>query len=109
LSAWPTGSRCEDCGAVAYPRQRYCRGCGAWDRMVDAPLSARGTLVTWSTIHVAPPRAGFEPPYAVGYADLPEGVRLFAPIAVDGEALAIDQQMELTVDAGFPLALRPAR
>ena len=57
----------------------------------ELALSPVGTLYTFSEIHVAP--EGFSTPYAVGYVDLPEGVRLFGQIEARAENLKIGQSL----------------
>jgi uncharacterized OB-fold protein len=46
--------------------------------MERVPLGRVGTLYSFTIVYVAP--RGFTAPYAVGYVDLPEGLRVFAPI-----------------------------
>lgn len=112
LSTEPVGSGCTRCGSVAYPAQRRCRACGSWDESEPARLSARGTLVSWSVIHVAPPRPGVQTPYAVGFLDLPEGVRLFTPIDTGDDdpdsVLSIGQEVERAAARGVPFSYGPA-
>jgi uncharacterized OB-fold protein len=89
------GSKCGRCGAAAFPSHALCPSCGAADGQDKIELSPIGTLYTFSEIHVAP--KGFATPYAVGYVDLPEGVRLFGQI--DGKAadLKVGQQVAVTL------------
>jgi uncharacterized OB-fold protein len=61
--------------------------------METVELSRAGRLYTWTTVHAAPP--GVATPYALGYVDLPEGVRLLAPI----------DAREAELRAGLPLTL----
>lgn len=76
-------SRCAPCGVVAYPPLRQCPKC--WGELDAQPLSNRGRLYTYSTVHVAP--AGRSVPYTIGYVDLPEGARVFAHLAKTDELL----------------------
>lgn len=76
-----TGSRCSDCRNVAYPAARGCQRCGA-AAMVEIPLSASGRVWGWTVQRFAPksppyvpPAEGFTP-FAVGYVELPEGVKV---------------------------------
>lgn len=92
------GSRCPECGSLFFPVGSVCPSClnGELDRV---PLSRQGNLYTYSIIHIGP--RGWDTPYAVGYVDLPEGVRLFAHLAVtDFSVLKPDLPVE--VDA-FPI------
>jgi uncharacterized protein len=83
------GSKCVRCGAVAFPPHGMCPGCGAEHGQDEVELSPVGTLYTFSEIHVAP--KGFATPYAVGYVDLPEGVRLFGQIEGRAADLKVGQ------------------
>jgi uncharacterized OB-fold protein len=45
------------------------------------------------------PALHFKPPYAVGYVELPEGVRVFAPLEmVDDRPFKVGMEMEVRVD-----------
>src|SRR3954470_5199174 len=78
-----TGSRCQHCGTVAFPPARGCQSCG---RRSQAPLQlgSRGTVWGFTVQRFAPksppyvvPPGGFVP-FAVGYVELPEGVKVEA-------------------------------
>ena len=78
-----TGSRCLHCGTVAFPAARGCQSCGL--RSAEAlELSSRGTVWGFTVQRFAPksppyvvPPGGFVP-FAVGYVELPEGVKVEA-------------------------------
>ena len=77
------GSRCSDCRNVAFPVTSGCQRCGG-QSMEDVELSDRGTVWTCTVQHFAPksppyipPAEGFTP-FALGYVQLPEGVRVEA-------------------------------
>jgi uncharacterized OB-fold protein len=89
------GSRCGRCGAVAFPAHNACPSCGAESGQDSVLLSPVGTLYSFSEIHVAP--KGFATPYAVGYVDLPEGVRLFGQIEGSAAELRIGQKVAVTL------------
>jgi uncharacterized protein len=91
-----TGSRCSTCENVAFPVATGCQRCGA-DAMVELPLSERGRVWGWTVQRFAPksppyvpPAEGFSP-FAVGYVELPEGVKVEAvldcPAGTDFSAL----------------------
>ena len=78
-----TGSRCRDCGTVAFPSARGCQSCGR-QSMTALELSDRGTVWGFTVQRFAPksppyvvPEGGFVP-FAVGYVELPEGVKVEA-------------------------------
>jgi uncharacterized OB-fold protein len=95
------GSRCRDCGVVAFPRQDSCQAC--MSLAVEEHLLAReGSLWTW-TIQCFPPKSppyagraeDFEP-YGVGYVELGGEVRVEGRLTeADPERLAIGMEMEV--------------
>ncbi|MDP2727676.1 MAG: Zn-ribbon domain-containing OB-fold protein, partial [Dehalococcoidia bacterium] len=87
------GSRCRSCGRTYFPRKRVCPQCFQIDQMEDVALSRRGRLYTFTVAEAGPP--GFNVPYAFGYVDLPEGVRVFSPLEGDHDALAIGMELEM--------------
>jgi uncharacterized OB-fold protein len=97
------GSRCRDCGVVAFPRQRSCAACMSVD-VEDHLLARSGPLWSW-TIQCFPPKsppyAGsadeFEP-YGVGYVELGGEIRVEGLLTEsDPERLEIGMPMELTL------------
>ncbi len=74
-SARLVGGRCPNCDKVFFPRFNTCPSCSSRVPMADMKLSRRGTLYSYSVIHVDAP--GFKAPYAVAYVDLSEGPRVF--------------------------------
>jgi uncharacterized protein len=89
------GSKCTRCGVVAFPPHPSCPSCGAQSGQDAVQLSPVGTIYTFSEIHIAP--KGFATPYAVGYIDLPEGVRLFGQIEGSAADLRLGQQVTVTL------------
>jgi uncharacterized OB-fold protein len=94
------GSKCGACGAVFFPQQSLCTECFAEGTMPDQPLSTKGKVYAFTIIEresLAP--KGFKVPYAYGFVDLPEGVRVLAKI-VDWtpETLKLDTPVELITE-----------
>jgi uncharacterized protein len=89
------GSKCAHCALVAFPPHPMCPGCGAEGGQDEVLLSPTGTLYTFCEIHIAP--MGFATPYAVGYVDLPERVRLFGQIEGNASDLRVGQQVAVTL------------
>jgi uncharacterized OB-fold protein len=87
-----SGSRCAGCGSLAFPPLPICSRCGSQD-VAPAPLSERGTLYTYSVLHVG--ARGWPAPYVLGYVDLPEGVRVFSHIEGAPDTLRIDMPVSL--------------
>ena len=92
-----TGSRCRDCGTVAFPSAGTCQNCGR-QSMAPLALSSIGTVWGFTVQRFAPksppyvvPEGGFVP-FAVGYVELPEGVKVEAVLdctdfaELDGDA-----------------------
>ncbi len=73
-------AKCRECGYTAYPPRKICPRCGK--REFEAKkLSNRGTLLTYTIIHVPPPQFANDTPYAVGIIETEDGARLTAGIA----------------------------
>ncbi|MBI5966770.1 MAG: Zn-ribbon domain-containing OB-fold protein [Deltaproteobacteria bacterium] len=75
------GSRCHSCGTVYFPQQTLCIECLQEGTLKEHPLSRRGKLYSFTIVEresLAPP--GFKVPYAYGYVELPEGVRVLSKI-----------------------------
>lgn len=72
------GSRCRSCGAHFFPVREVCSGCLS-DHMETVGFSTRGTLYTYSVVRQSTP--AFDVPYALGYVDFPEGVRIMGQIS----------------------------
>ena len=88
------GSRCRECKATYFPPRQICPRCMKEGVLHSLPLSRRGTLYTYTVIRQAPPR--YPVPYAVGYVDLPEGVRVFAQLeGWERRELKADEAMEV--------------
>lgn len=92
------GSKCQACGAVAFPKRAVCHKC-LNDKVAEIPLSRRGKLASFTVAWAAP--QGFKPPLMQGYIDLPEGVRLFSLITgcePSPYALELGQDMDLVFE-----------
>ncbi len=89
-------TRCRNCGQSYFPAvQPPCPNCFA-EAMENVALSRRGKLFSFTTVHM--PSAHLMPPYAVGYVELPEGLRLFTPLALlEGRTFTAGMEMELAI------------
>ena len=102
------GSRCASCGNVAVPSARGCQRCGA-EAMETVALGRRGTVWGYTVQRFAPksppyvvPAGGFEP-FAVGYVELPDGVKVEAVLDCDDFAqLEGHAEVELVAAAPVP-------
>ncbi|WP_019877553.1 Zn-ribbon domain-containing OB-fold protein [Sporichthya polymorpha] len=95
------GSHCTGCGANYFPRAVSCRNPECDDKtLVDTALGRSGTLFSWTVQYYRPPalfRADAWEPSAVGLVELPEGLRVMAPLtdAPPGE-IPIGSAVQLT-------------
>ncbi|MFE6157305.1 Zn-ribbon domain-containing OB-fold protein [Streptomyces sp. NPDC056486] len=107
------GARCRGCSVAVYPADDACPRCGG--PAEQALLDGAGTLWTWTVQRYAPksppyqaPPGGFEP-FAVGYVELDEGVRVAAVLDVDDlDDIRIGMALTVTAGEGVPRA-RPTK
>jgi len=71
--------KCRGCGRILFPPRLVCPECGRQE-FEPIKLAESGALLTYTIIRVAP--AGFEDqsPYAVGIAEMDDGVHLTAQV-----------------------------
>lgn len=72
------GSVCNECDNVTFPQREFCPSCLS-DDVERTELSRRGSLATYTAVNTG--QEGFETPYAFGFVELPEGVRLYSLLA----------------------------
>jgi len=101
------GSECRSCGAHFFPVRAACARCLSQD-LETVKFSTEGTLYTYSVVRQSTP--AFEVPYALGYVDFPEGVRIMGQIGgVEFDDIKIGMPMKLVLepfgedDEGNPL------
>jgi uncharacterized OB-fold protein len=102
------GSRCDVCDNVAFPRSRGCQRCGA-EAMQAIDLGRRGTVWGYTVQRFAPKSPPYVPPadgfmpFAVGYVELPEGVKVEAVLDCDDFADLEDEAVvELVATTPVP-------
>ena len=91
-------SRCKSCGQILFPKATICFSCFS-DNMQELPLSRRGKLYSYTIGRM--PSLHFLPPYAVGFINMPEGVRIFAPLKLEEseyKQLRIGMEMEVVIE-----------
>ena len=90
------GSKCSECGQAFFPTESLCLNCGS-EMLDEITLSRKGTLYSYSAVEM--PCANFKPPYAVGFVDMPEGVRIFGQLDIKEKlSFKIGMEMEIYVD-----------
>ena len=104
LFEWPSeapsliGSKCTICGEIFFPKRHICPSCFQEGTFEKIHLSRRGELYTFCVLERGP--IGFEPPYALGYIDLPEGLRIYSILTEsDRNKLQIGMEMELVIES----------
>jgi uncharacterized OB-fold protein len=93
------GSRCQSCGEVFYPRRFVCAKC-LHEGTDDLELGPRGTLYTWTYVHVPlfAKKDGSVDAYGVGQIDLPEGPRVQAILVGGPDDFAIGMELQLELE-----------
>ncbi len=93
------GCRCSSCGETSLGAKSLCPNCGK-ETVTEIPLGKRGTLWTYTIVRHRPPGnyKGPEPfvPFGLGLVELPEGVRVMAPIHCDIGQLKIGLPLRFT-------------
>ena len=90
-------NRCTSCGQIYFPKAGFCFDC-LCQSMEDMALSREGKLYSYTIGRM--PSAKFAPPHFVGMVDLPEGVRVFAPLKMsEDEPIKIGMDMTLVIEA----------
>jgi uncharacterized OB-fold protein len=90
------GSECRSCGAHFFPIREACAGCLSQD-LDTVKFSTEGTLYTYSIVRQSTP--AFEVPYALGYVDFPEGVRIMGQLAgLDFDDIEIGMTMTVSLE-----------
>ena len=99
------GSRCLDCGQVAFPQQRSCMNCSSVD-VEPVELDKRGTLWTFTTQSFRPKEPYIGPedpdaewvPYGIGYVDLGGEIRVEGRLTEgDPAKLQFGMEVELVI------------
>lgn len=88
--------KCKKCGKIVFPDRLICPKCGHRE-FETVILPDTGKLVTYSVIRVAPSQFTDQAPYAIGIAELDNGVRLLAQIA-DCDVDNIKVGMEVRIE-----------
>ena len=92
------GSRCLECGELFFPRKDNgtCSYCQSSD-LEDLDFSTRGKVYSCTAVMQRPPvYYQGEVPYALGFVELPEGIRietLFTGCGIDDVHIGMDVEM----------------
>ncbi|MDY7036529.1 MAG: OB-fold domain-containing protein [Thermodesulfobacteriota bacterium] len=89
-------NKCQSCGQIFFPKASLCLTCYSED-MKELKLSRRGKLYSYTIGRM--PSTHFEPPYAIGYVEMPEGIKVFSPLKmVEERSLSIGMDMEMVLE-----------
>ena len=88
-------AKCTKCGKILFPPRNICPGCGSRE-FEDVRLAETGKLLTYTILHTPPQPFVDQAPYAVGIAEMDDGVRLTGQI--------VDCSFE-EIKTGMPLRL----
>ncbi len=99
------GSRCRECGEVAFPATSFCPQC-CRETTESIPLSQRGVLYSFTIQRFKPPPPFRESeafvPYGVGMIELPEGLRVTSVLEEsDPDRLRVGMEMKLVITKFF--------
>ena len=93
------GTHCKQCGQNYFPPTEICSDCyvkGVEGEIEPLKLSSRGKLYSYTIVQIAPAR--FMPPYALGYVDFPEKVRVLGQLTTnDSQQLSVDMDVEVEI------------
>ena len=92
------GSKCPSCGEVFFPKNEICINC-QYRPTEEIKLNRRGKIYSVSMVMLAPKSHYAGPvPYAMGFVELPEGVRVLTGFSGDPEPLEIGTEVELVIE-----------
>ncbi|MGY9002360.1 MAG: Zn-ribbon domain-containing OB-fold protein [Rhodospirillales bacterium] len=88
------GGCCDACGVLSFPRAQVCVECLSENIKILA-MPDHGVLYSYSIVRVG--RIRDRVPYAVGYIDLENGIRLFSHFS-DIAALEVDLPVSIKIE-----------
>ena len=93
------GSKCPSCGEIVFPKKQVCPNCQE-QNVEEVKLSRRGEIYTVTVVTQQPPLYYKGPvPYALGYVELLEGVRVETLFTdSDPDTLEIGMDVELVIE-----------
>jgi len=96
------GHECSDCGELFFPKKGngICTHCHS-KNLNEIALSTRGKVHTFTVVEMRPPGGYYrgEVPYAIGFVELPEGIRVETLFTdCDSDEIAVGMEVEMTID-----------
>lgn len=102
-------TECKDCGKLTFPPKKFCPHC--WSRNVEwVSTPTRGTIYSYTTVHIAPAVFAHEAPYMVCIADMDGGLRIATRLVGAENGVTPDDPVELVAlkyDDASHFAVRP--
>ncbi len=90
------GFECESCHRILPPLSIVCYYCYG-EEIKKIALSRRGKLYSYTIVYQ--PYKQFRVPFALGFIDLPEGIRIFSPLKErEGKPFQVGMDVELVVE-----------
>ena len=89
-------SKCSSCGKVYFPQRTFCLEC-CCSKLETVVISNTGVLYTYTIVNM--PSAHYSPPYAIGWVEFSEGVRVFGQIDIN-EDIQLHIGMKMNVIVG---------
>jgi uncharacterized OB-fold protein len=100
------GVKCRNCNETFFGHRRYCQNCGS-SNLKEIVLSRRGKLFSYTIARYPPPgdyKGPRDPyvPFAIGSVELPEGLRIIAPLTdCNIDSLEVDMPVELVIESFY--------
>jgi uncharacterized protein len=89
------GGRCRKCGFTTLGPRHLCPNCWTSNAMHPFPIGRTGTLYSYTVVHQVP--TGYKEPFAAGYIDIEDSVRVFAHVENTSESLRIGERLQLQI------------
>ncbi len=68
-------AKCRSCGKLSFPPRLICSGCGARE-FDSSKMSDTGTILSYTTIRVAPANFSRQVPYSIAIVESDNGIRV---------------------------------
>jgi uncharacterized OB-fold protein len=89
-------SRCQSCGHIFFPQRKHCLDCFSHN-IEQVTLGRIGKLHTFTIVCM--PTEHYAPPYAIGWVEFPEGVRVLSQIkGWESRPLRVGMELRLVID-----------
>ena len=86
-------SRCRSCGEIFFPSQQICTHCQSQD-LEETRLGRKGRISSHTVVMQRPSMYKGPVPYAIGYVEFPEGVRV-ETLFTGGDPNGLESGMEV--------------